>query len=83
MTGNVGGRGSVTGRAGGTGRTLIGVTGGGMGGKRGGARLAHRDLTAHPRTPRFEGFPRSIVHRVVLFEIWEYVLGAVGGPEHQ
>jgi hypothetical protein len=84
VTGNVDGRGSVSGgTGGGAGRTSIGVAGGGVGGKCGGARLARRNLTPHPRTPRFEGIPRSVVFRALIFEIWDYVLGAVGGPEHQ
>jgi hypothetical protein len=82
--GNVGGCGGVTGCAGGgAGRGSIGVAGCGVGGKRGGARLAHRDLTTRPGTPRFDGIPRSVVFRVLLLEEWEYVLGAVGGPERQ
>jgi len=81
---NVGGRGGVTGgTGGGAGRTSIGGTGSGVGGKCGGTHLAHRNLTAHPRTPRFEGFARSVVFGVVHLEVWEYVLGAGSGPEHQ
>jgi hypothetical protein len=80
----VGGCGGVTGGAGGgAGRRLIGVAGGGVGGNCGGARLAHRNLTTHPGTPCFEGIPRSVVFRVLLLEVWEYVLGAFSGPEHQ
>ena len=83
VTGNVGGCGGVTGgTGGGTGRSLIGVAGGGMGGKCGGARLAHRYLTTHPGTPCFEGSARSVVFRVLLLEVREYMLGAVSGPEH-
>ena len=48
-----------------------------------GVSLAHRDLTTHPGTPCFEGLPRSVVFRVVLLEVWEHVLGALSGPEHQ
>ena len=37
----------------------------------------------HPRTTCFEGLPWSIVVRVLSLEGWEYMLCAVGGPEHQ
>ncbi len=81
---NVGGCGGVTGGTGGSAsRGSICIAGGGMGGKRGGARLAHRDLVTHPRTPCFHGVPRSVVSRVLLLEVWEYVPGAIGGPERQ
>ena len=84
VTGNVGGCGGVTGVAGGSaGRSLIGVAGGGVGGECGGARLAHRNLTTHPGTSCFDSIPRSVVFRVLLLEVWEYVLGAASGPEHQ
>ena len=83
VAGNVGGCGSVTGGAGSsTGRILIGVAGGSVGGKCGGTRLAHRNLRTHPGTPCFESIPRSIVFRVLLLEVWEYVFGAVSGPQH-
>jgi hypothetical protein len=49
----------------------------------GGARLARRNFAAHPGTPRFDGVPRLVVFRVLLLEVGEHVLGAVGGPEHQ
>jgi hypothetical protein len=84
VRGNVGGCCGMTGRAGGgAGCSLIGVAGSGVGGKCGGARLAHSDLTTHPGTPCFDRFPRSVVFRITLLEVWEYVLGAVGGPEYQ
>jgi hypothetical protein len=84
VRGNVGGCSGVTGGAsGGAGSSLIGGAGGGVGGKCGGARLAHRNLTTHPATPCFESIPRSVVFRVLLLEVREYVLGAVSGPEHQ
>jgi len=84
VTGDVrgcGGVGSSTG--GGTGCSLIGVAGGGVGSKCGGARLAERYLTTHPGTPCFDSPPRSVVFRVLLLEVWEHMLGAVCGPEHQ
>jgi hypothetical protein len=62
---------------------LINGAGGGVGGNGGGARLAHRDLATRPGTPCFDSIPRSVVFRILLLEVWEYVLGAVGGPEHQ
>jgi len=84
VTGNVGGCGGVSGgTGGGAGRSLIGVAGGGVSGKRGGARFAQRYLTTHPGTPCFDSFPRSVVFWVLLLEVWEYMLGAVSGPEHQ
>jgi hypothetical protein len=84
VTGHVGGAGGVTGGTGdGTGRTFIGGAGGGVGGNCGGARTAARYLTTHPSTRCFNGFARSVVLRVLLLEIWEHVLCAVGGPEHQ
>jgi hypothetical protein len=67
---------------GGAGRSSIGVAGG-VGGKCGGAQLAHHDLTMHPGTPCFGRFPRSVVFRIILIDVWEYVLGAVGGSEYQ
>ena len=84
VTGNVGGCGGVTGGTGGsTGRSLIGVAGGDVSGKCDGARLAQRYLTTHPGTRRFDSFPRAVVFRVLLLEVWKYMLGAVSGPEHQ
>ena len=84
VTGNVGACCGVTGgTGGGTGRSLIGVAGGGVSGKCGGARLAQRYLTTHPGAPCFDSFPRSVVFRVLLLEVGEYMLGAVSGPEHQ
>jgi len=86
VTGDVGGCGGVASRAGsGAGRTSNGVTGCGVGYKRGGARLAHRDLTTRPGTTRFDCFPWPVVFRVrvLLLEVWEHVFGAVSGPESQ
>jgi hypothetical protein len=84
VTGHVSGGCGVTGGAGGSAsRSLIDVAGSGVGGKCGGTRLAHRDLTTHPCTPGFDSFPRSVVFQVLRLEVWEYMLGAVGCPEHQ
>ena len=70
VAGNVSDCGGVTGRAGrSSGRSLIGVASGGVGGKRGGTRLAHRDLTTHPGTPCFDRFPRSVFFRIILLEV--------------
>jgi len=84
VTDNMGSCGGVTGSAGGgTGSRLIGVAGGGVGGKCGGARITQSYLTAHPGTPCFDSFPRSVVSREHLLEVWKYMLSAVSGPEHQ
>jgi hypothetical protein len=84
VTGDVGGCGGMTGGTGGSsGRGVVGIAGGGVGGQCGAARLAHRYLTTRPGAPCFNGFARSGVFRVVLLEVWEHVLGAVGGPERQ
>jgi hypothetical protein len=84
VTDNVGGCGGVTGGTGsGTGRSLIGVAGGSVSCKCGGARLAQRYLATHPGAPCFDSFTRSVVFRVFLFKVREDMLGAVSGPEHQ
>jgi hypothetical protein len=84
VTGNVGGCGGVTRSTGGSAsRAVIGVTGGGVGGKCGGAHVAKLNLTTHPGTSSLDSFPRSVVARVLLFEVGEDVLGAVSSPEHQ
>jgi hypothetical protein len=66
-------------------RGVIGNVGGcgGVGGEYGGTCLAHRNLTTHPGMPCFDSIPRSVVFRVLLLEVWEYVLDAVSGPEHE
>jgi hypothetical protein len=82
VTGNVGGCGGVTGSTGGGAScSLIGVAGGGVGGKCGGARLAQGDLATHPGTHCFYSFPRSVVFRALLLEVREDMFGAVCGPE--
>jgi hypothetical protein len=82
VTGHVGGCGGVTGgTGGGAARSLIGFAGGGVSSNCGGARLAHRYLATHPGTRCFDSFPRPVVCRVLLLEVREHVLGAVGGPE--
>lgn len=84
VTGYMGGCGGVTGSTGGSaGRTIISVASGGVGGNCGSARLAALYLTPRPGAPCFKGFARSVVFRVLLLEVREHVLGAVGGPEHQ
>lgn len=67
----------------GAGSRLIGIAGGGVSGKCGGARLAHRYLTTHPGTPCFDCIPRTVVSRILLLKVWEHMLGAVCRPEHQ
>ena len=82
--GNVRGGGSVTGGAGSrAGGTVTGGAGRGVSRKGGGAYLTQRHLTTHPGARCVNGVPRSVVVRVRLLEIREYVLGAVGGPKHQ
>jgi hypothetical protein len=66
---NVGGCGGVAGRC--------------VGSRCGGAHFAHRNLTTHPGTPSFEGMARPVVFGVFLLEVWEYMLGALSGPEDQ
>ena len=82
MTGDVGGRGGVTGGTGrGTCGRIFGGAGSGVGGKRRHARLAHAHLATRPGTRRFDGFARSVVTRVLRLEARKNALGAVGGPE--
>jgi hypothetical protein len=84
VTGDVRGRGGMTGgTGGGAGSSVIGIAAGGVGGECGGARLAHRHLTSHPGTPCFDSFPRPVVSRVLLLEVREYTLSAVSGPARQ
>ena len=67
----------------GVGGGVTGVTGdvgGSVGGKCGGARLAHRYLATRPGTPCFDSFASSVVVRVLLFKVVQYMLGAVSGP---
>ena len=66
-----------------SGRRIIGITSGGVGGECGSARLAHRHLPTHPGTPCFEGFTRPVIRRVFFLEARKHMLGAVGSPEHQ
>ena len=82
--GDVGGRGGVSrGAGGGLGLGPIAFAGGGVGGERGGARLAHLYPSTGPGAPRFDGPPRAVVSRALLLETREHVRGAVGGPERQ
>jgi hypothetical protein len=84
VTGDMGGCGGMAGGTrSGTGRRVIGSSGGGMSGTRSSSRSAHGDFAAHPATRSFEGFPGSIVVRVLCLEGREHVLGAVRGPERQ
>jgi hypothetical protein len=64
-------------------RTFIGGAGGGVGDNCGGARLATPYLATRPGAPGFNGFARPVVLRGVLLEVWEHVLGAVGGPKRK
>jgi hypothetical protein len=84
VSGDVGGRGGVSrGAGGGLGLGPIGLAGGGVGGERGGARLAHLHPSTGLGAPRFDGPPRAVVSRALLLEALEHVRGAVGGPERQ
>ena len=84
VTCNVGGGGCVpAGTGGSAGRSIIGVAGSGVGGKCSGTRLAQGYFTAYPGTPHFDSFPGSVVFWVLFLEIWEYMLSAVSGPQHQ
>ena len=83
VAGNVGGCGGMTGGArGGPGSRVIGVPSGSVGGECGDTHLAHRNFAAHPGAPCPYGSPRPLVLRVLLLEMREHMLGAVGGPEH-
>jgi hypothetical protein len=68
MTGGTGGGASCS---------LIGIASSGMGGKCCSASFTQRYFTTHPGTPYFDSFSRSVVFRVLLLEIGEYMLGAV------
>jgi hypothetical protein len=84
VTGDVGGCGGVTGGTGCcSGRSVIGIAGGCVSRKGGSARLAHRNLASQPGAACFDGFARPVVSRVLLLEVGEHVLSAIGGPEHQ
>ena len=84
VSGHVGDSGCLTSRmSGSSGRTFIGVAGGGVGGKCGAARRAAFYLTTHPGTGGFNGFARPVVLRALLLEEWQHMLGALGGPERK
>ena len=84
VTGHVGGSGGLaSGTGGSSGRTFIRVAGGGVGGDSGGSRHTHPYLATRPCSRCLDGYPRSVVIRVLLLEVREHVLGAVGGPERQ
>ena len=84
VTRNVGGCGSMSGCTGSSpGRGSIGVTGGGVDRNCSGAGLAHLYLSTRPSPPCLDGFPWSVVFRVLLLEVRKHVLGTVGGLERQ
>lgn len=84
MTGDVRGSGGMTGGACGSScRRVIGIASSGVGGKCGGARRTAPYLSARPGARRFDGFARTVVFRALLLEARKYVLGTIGGPEHQ
>jgi hypothetical protein len=75
--------GVTSGTGGGTGRTFICIASGGVGGDCGGTCLAHPYFAPRPCSRRLDSFPRAVIARILLLEMREYVLGAVGGPERQ
>ncbi len=84
MAGDVGGGDGLAGGAGGgAGCGIFGVASCGVGGERGGARLGHGHLAAHPGPPRLDGPARPDISRVLLLEVPEHVPGTMEGPKHQ
>jgi hypothetical protein len=84
VTSNMGGCSGMTGSPGGvTSCIWIGIASSGVGGKCSGTCLANCYLATYPCTPCFDSFPRSVVFQVLLFEIWEYMLGTVSSPNNQ
>lgn len=77
-----GGGGVACGAGSKTSRSVLGVTGGGVGGKCGGPRLAHRYLATDPGTPCFDRSARSVVSRVLMLEVRKHLFGTIGSPEH-
>jgi hypothetical protein len=62
MAGDVRRRGGVTRGTGCcAGGRVLGIAGGGVGGKRGRAGGGHRDVASHPRARRFDGSARTVV----------------------
>jgi hypothetical protein len=51
--------------------------------RRGWRRRAHRDLTTGPGAPCLDRFAGPVVTRVLLLEVRQHMLGAVGSPERQ
>ncbi len=83
MAGDVSGSGGLSGRSGSrASRSVIGLAGGGVGGDRRGAHLAHGRLTTRPGATGLDGLPGPVVVRVIL-EVREHVLRTVSGPERQ
>lgn len=84
VTGHMGGGRGMTGGPGHGARGLVlDVAGGGVGGKCGGPRLAHADVTPHPGTSGFDRSPSAGVLRVEVFEVSQHMLGTGGRPDHQ
>jgi len=81
VAGDMGGRGGVTrGPSGGPGGRVVGVAGGGMGGNRGGARFTHPYLAARPGPPRFQGFARPVIFRILDLEERDHPFRGVDSP---
>ena len=83
VTGHVGGSGGVTGGTGGSSAAPSSASRAAAWAATAAARACPRYLATRPGAPCFDGFARSVVFRVLLLEVWEHVLGAVGGPERQ
>src|SRR5437879_1457501 len=84
VTCHVGCSGSMTSCSGGrSGRNVLGIAGGGVGGNCGGARRPARDLSTQPSARCFNGSARPVVLRMLLLEERKHMLSAVGGPERK
>jgi hypothetical protein len=84
VAGNVGGPSGVPGSAGNrAGGPFFAIAGGGVCGKRGGTGRSHWYFAARPRARRSYGQPGPLVFRILLLEMRQNVLRAVGGPNRQ
>jgi hypothetical protein len=84
VTGRMGGCGSVTGCArSGASCDIIGGAGSGMSGECGSTDIARCYLITNPGPACFNSFPGPVIFRVSYFEVWKYMFGTFGGPEHQ
>jgi hypothetical protein len=84
VTGNMGGCGGMAGRTcGKSSCSFIGITSSSMGGYCGGARIATPYFASCPRSSCCNSFPWPVIFRICFLEVWKYMLGTVGSPEHQ